>query len=340
MKLSAKVKKSLNIGFRVIVAMIAFWFIYRQVFVTGDFEQFSALLNQRLAERSFTVLLLIVVFLMPVNWGIEAFKWKLLINYIENISYANAYRSVLTGISMSLFTPNRIGEFFGRVFTLKLADPLKGVLLTIAGSLSQLIATLLFGSLSLLVFLPLYYEAIEPWSKYLYAGIVLFVLLADAILIMLFLRAPILSAGVHSLIRPGWKRIHEYVAVLQSVRRITLFKVLMLSITRYLVFSTQFFLMLIAFNVNIPYLHAFLLISMTYFIVTAIPTVALVDLGIRGSVAIYFISMYFVDKQPVATIILTATTMIWIINLAFPALLGLLFINRLTFLRKSRLNGG
>lgn len=339
MELSAKVKKSLNIGFRVIVALLAFWFIYRQVFVTGDFVQFSALLKQRLTTWNFTVLLCTVLALMPVNWGIEALKWKLLINYVENVSYWNAFRSVLTGISMSLFTPNRIGEFFGRVFTLKLSDPLKGVLLTIAGSLSQLIATLLFGSFSLLAFLPLYYAPSETWYNYLYSGIVLIVTISGVIMVMLFLRAPVLSAGVHSLIRPGWKRIHEYVAVLQSVQRMTLFKVLMLSLTRYMVFSFQFFLMLRAFEVHIPYLQAFVLISMTYFIVTAIPTVALIDLGIRGSVSIYFIGMYFADKHCVATAILSATTMIWMINLAFPAVLGLFFINRLTFLRKTGTNG-
>lgn len=340
MELSAKVKKSLNIGFRVIVALLAFWFIYRQVFITGDIEHFSILLKQRLTERDFTILFFIVLILMPVNWGLEAYKWKILINYVENVSYLNAFRSVLTGISTSLFTPNRIGEFFGRVYCLKLADPLKGLLLTIAGSISQLIATLLFGSVSFLAFLPVYYKQPEPWFNYLYSGIVFSVILAGILLVMLFLRAPMLSASVHSVIRPGWKRIHEYIAVLQSVRRITLLKVLLLSIARYLVFSSQFYLLLVAFKVDIPYIQAFILISMTYFIATAIPSVALVDLGIRGSVAIYFISMYFADKQPVATAILSATTAIWLINLAFPALLGLLFINRLTFLRKARTNGG
>jgi len=339
MELSAKVKKSVNIGFRVLIAILAFWFIYRQVFVSGDFEVFLALLNQRLKDQDFIILLLVVLMLMPVNWGIEAYKWKLLINYIEGITYLNAFESVLTGISMSLFTPNRVGEFFGRVFTLKLADPLKGVLLTIAGSLSQLITTLLFGLFSLLIFLPEYYTSSLPWFNFLYAGIVLFDVLAVVLMVMLFLRSPVLSARVHSLIRPAWRRIHEYISVLQSVKRISLFKVLTLSITRYVVFSTQFYLLLNAFEVHIPYFQAFILISMTYFIMTAIPTVALVDVGIRGSVAIYFISMYFADKQPVASAILAATTTIWVVNLALPALVGLLFINRFTVLRKSKSNG-
>ena len=334
MELSAKVKKSFNIGLRILVAFLAFLFIYRQVFQSGDFIYLSQRIAVKFGDFSFRARVLAAILLMPLNWGLEAYKWQLLIGYVEKVKYYDAVRSVLTGISMSLFTPNRVGEFFGRVFTLKLNDPFKGVLLTIAGSISQLMATLLFGMLSLLFFIRTYTAYTELWFSYLYAGIVMFVLLLCVLMVMLFLRAPLLSAGVHSLIRPGWKRIHEYISVLQAVRRSTLLKVLLLSLSRYMIFSTQFYILLTTFDLDIPFPDAFILISMTYFVVTAIPTVALIDLGIRGSVAIYFISMYFPDKSFVATSILYATTLIWIINLAFPALLGLLFINRFTVIRK------
>lgn len=339
MELSAKVKKSLNIGLRILVALLAFWFIYEQVFITGDFTNFREEISVKFEDSAFLSLLILALVFMPLNWGIEAFKWQLLISYVEKVSYVNSFRSVLTGISMSLFTPNRIGEFFGRVFTLKLNDPFKGVLLTIAGSVSQLMATLLFGLLASLFFIRKYFNISETWQWFFFAGIALFALIISLLMVMLFLRAPVLSAKVHSIIRPGWKRIHEYIAVLQSVRRSTLLKVLLLSMLRYIVFSMQFYILLRAFNLGIPFLSAFVLISMTYFVMTAIPTVALVDMGIRGSVAIFFISSYFSDTALVATQILSATTLIWIINLALPALLGLLFINRLTILRRSRTNG-
>jgi hypothetical protein len=339
MELSAKVKKSLNNALRLLVALLAFWFIYRQVFLTGDFTNFSDEFYGKFHDADFRSLLILAFVLMPLNWGIEALKWQLLINYVERVNFFSALRSVLTGISMSLFTPNRIGEFFGRVFTLKLNDPLKGVLLTIAGSVSQLMATFLFGLFASLFFIRKYFDSEETWQWFFFAGIALFAFIISLLMVMLFLRAPVLSARVHLLIRPGWKRIHEYVTVLQSVRRNTLLKVLLLSLSRYVVFSTQFYILLRAFNLDIPFFDAFILISMTYFVMTAIPTVALVDIGIRGSVAIYFISSYFYDNSMVATQILSAATLIWIINLALPALLGLLFINRLTILRKSRTNG-
>lgn len=339
MELSAKVKKYFNIGLRFLFALLAFWFIYEQVFRSGDYSNFRNEISVKLRNADFRLLLIWATLLMPLNWGIEACKWQLLINYVEKVNFLSAYRSVLTGISISLFTPNRVGEFFGRVFTLKLNDPLKGVLLTIAGSISQLMATLLFGSVSGLFFIRAYIGLTEHCYKYLFAGLVMLVVIFNVLMVMLFLRAPRISAGVHTFVKPGWRRIHEYIAVLQSVSRRTLVKVLLLSMFRYVVFSSQFYLLLRAFALEIPFLSAFMLISMVYFVVTAIPTVALLDLGIKGSVAIYFIGIYFTEKAFVATSILSATTIIWIINLALPALLGLLFINRLTILRKQQTDG-
>ena len=54
--------------------------------------------------------------MMFLNWLVEALKWRYMISKIENISIMTAYRAVLTGITVSTFTPNRIGEYGGRVF--------------------------------------------------------------------------------------------------------------------------------------------------------------------------------------------------------------------------------
>ncbi|MGE5316556.1 MAG: hypothetical protein ACM3ME_01075, partial [Chloroflexota bacterium] len=80
--------------------------------------------------------------------------------------------------------------------------------------------------------------------------------------------------------------------------------------------------------------NAFILISMTYFTMTAIPTIALVDLGIRGSVSIYFLGLYFSGVAGASVSILAATTAVWIVNMALPAIIGLIFIYRINIIRK------
>ena len=49
------------------------------------------------------------------NWGFEAIKWKYMIKKIEYITFSVALKSVFAGVSTGIFTPNRVGEFAGKV---------------------------------------------------------------------------------------------------------------------------------------------------------------------------------------------------------------------------------
>ena len=65
------------------------------------------------------------------------------------------------------------------------------------------------------------------------------------------------------------------------------------SFLRYCVFALQFYILLMMFSVRIPFLHGMMIISMIFFVMTAIPTVTLAELGIRGSVALQLVGLYF-----------------------------------------------
>ncbi|MDD2528199.1 MAG: lysylphosphatidylglycerol synthase domain-containing protein [Lentimicrobiaceae bacterium] len=338
MQLNAKVKKSINIGVRTIVALLALWFIYRQIFVSGDFQSFKLYINLHKSSSSFLIPVIIALLLMPLNWGFEAIKWQKLIAYVEHVNFRQSLLSVFTGITMSLFTPNRIGDFLGRVFTLKRADPLDAALLTIAGSISQLMVTLMMGMLALAFYFPHHIEPHLFQSDWMYVALIAFMLLISALMVMIFMKVPFLINRLNVMIKPEWQRLHRYLEVIQQVKQSDLIRVLLLSLCRYLVFTTQFYLFLLAFGVSLPYFKAFELISMTYFVMTAIPTIALIDLGIRGSVAIYFIGQMFVEANGLHTGILLASMAVWMVNLAFPSLIGLLFINRLKLMRKPKLS--
>src|SRR4051812_32493288 len=51
-----------------------------------------------------------VALLSIANWGLETKKWQILVRPIQDISYGMAFKSVLSGLSLSLFLPNRLGE--------------------------------------------------------------------------------------------------------------------------------------------------------------------------------------------------------------------------------------
>ena len=83
--------------------------------------------------------------LVPVNWGLEARKWQVLIKPVETIRFFSAFKAVLSGLAFSMNTPNRIGEYGGRVLYIHEGHRWKAFSLTVIGSFSRLIITLLMG---------------------------------------------------------------------------------------------------------------------------------------------------------------------------------------------------
>lgn len=335
MALSAKVTKSINTIARVLVAILALFFIYRQVTNPENLQAFTIALSERSNDIYFIVLVVMVLLLMPVNWGLEAYKWKILINYVERVSFKQSIMSVLSGITMSLFTPNRTGDLVGRLLTLKSAHPLKGAVLTLTGSISQLITTLVMGMLALCFFVPEYIHLNSYYVIALQAAVIAGSVITGSLMIMLYLRVPSIFNLTRYMVRPGWVKIRSYLRTIRCLKRKTLLRVLVISCARYIIFSTQFYLLLVAFGSHIPWFDAFILISMTYFIMTAIPTIALVDLGIRGSVSIYFISMYYESGMAPVISILAASTAVWMVNLALPSIIGMFFIYRIKLIRRT-----
>ncbi|MFT4545450.1 MAG: hypothetical protein ACI9EQ_001925, partial [Bacteroidia bacterium] len=63
----------------------------------------------------------------------------------------------------------------------------------------------------------------------------------------------------------------------------------------------------------------------------AVPTIAITELVTRGAVATKFLEIL----SPNVSGIVSASSMLWLINLAVPALIGVIFIFQLKFFRKS-----
>ena len=292
-----------------------------------------------LAKPAFRLGILLVICMMVINWSLEAVKWKYLIGKVEKVSFFKAFQAVLTGISISSFMPNRTGEFFGRIYILKTASRVEGILITVVGSMSQLLITVLAGSIALLIFIPHHLSATGFSHGYLYYGICMLVIALDSILVALFFKLSFLTTLKEMILQNGLKRLRKFFRVFAFYHNREMATVMALSLARYLVFSTQFYLLLVLSHVSIPYFTALVLIALIYFIMTIIPTVALTELGVRGSVALYIFGLYFGQLLPKAEIfnveIFAASTLLWMINLGIPALAGTLFVFRLQFFRKT-----
>ncbi|MCX6284202.1 MAG: lysylphosphatidylglycerol synthase domain-containing protein [Bacteroidetes bacterium] len=334
-----KLYKRYNLLIQLVILVVTYIFIINQVFWKQDLPALLKALEDDLVSSKFLWMLALIMLLMVLNWMIEAWKWKNLIRKVEQVSLQQSVLAVLTGVTISSFTPNRVGEFFGRAFILKKASHVEGILITVIGSMSQLLVTILTGSVALLVFLPVFMPAAEFIQGYLYYAFVFLVLLLDIILLGLFFNVSFLSTWKEKILQNGLSRIRKYFRVFTMYSNRDLWTLMGLSFARYFVFSTQYLLLLHALGVSIPFYYAYLLISLVYLIMAVIPTIALTELGIRGSVAIYIFGFYFAPLMAVSADlnlgILAASVLLWFINLGIPAIAGSVFLFRLQFFRNN-----
>ena len=261
---------------------------------------------------------------MLVNWGIEARKWQVLLKPLQKISLLRAFYSVLSGVAFAINTPNRMGEYGGRVLYMKEGNRIKAVSLSILGGLSQLIITLVLGFSGMLYLKKLNIfsttAAIHPLPD-LWLNIILYGVLIVTIAIVLFYFR--LSWMVKWLERlPGKNRFIEYIKVLDGFETGSLIRLLSLSLTRYLVFVTQYLLLFDVFNVGVNWWQGFWIVSVLFLLLAIIPTFAVAELGIRGKVSIFLMESFTNNFAGV----ISCTAGIWVINLVIPALMGSLLI--------------
>ena len=254
---------------------------------------------------------LLVLVLMGLNWLLEAFRWKKLVQDIQNISILQSLKAVLSGIAIGLLTPKRIGDVGGRCMMMKPENRYQGLMVFGLGSLLQSGVTLLFGILSLLMIL--------PGGKLIPEQKTTFLALATSLGIILFFLITKLPSIKSLLLKIPWihpeNRTLEY---LDRQKSSHLMRIFALGMIRYLVFATQFVLLLNLFGNNIALLHAYIAIGMMYFLITFIPVSSLAELGIRGSIAAFTFSFFTPHTEGA----ILAASGLWIINLALPAMAG------------------
>lgn len=331
----SKVKKILSWTLKILIVVLAYGFLYNQVVHGRDLQKIYADIIGLTDLSDFFVYFWLVVFMMFVNWSIETRKWQLLISKLETVSFLTAFQAVLAGMTISSFTPNRIGEFIGRIFILDKANKWEGVFVTIIGSLSQLLTTLIVGMIAVFFFIPYYFGNSEV-NIYLYVGIGLVAITAIVLLMLAYFNLEILVVIARRLGFARSNPLIRYLRVFALFSNKALAKILWLSFLRYTVFTTQFYLLLHVLNVDISYPAACMLIALIFFIDTAIPTIVLTEWGVRASLAVFMFTTYFnytgmVVSEATTIAIVAASTLLWFINLVIPAIIGSVFIFKLKF---------
>ncbi len=322
-------RKSISFLLKIIIVVFALYFLYKQLTNRSAIEGFDITYIKEVIYDNFFMFLLVFI-MMIFNWFIEAVKWRFLVNKIERISILTSLRAVFSGITVSVFTPNRIGEYGGRVFCLEKADRIQGVLITVLGSMAQLLTTIFFGSMGIL-FLNNYIPELENIYReidFAYPIVFFLLLFLNILLLFLFHNISLLSNLMDKVSLLNQYKKYKEVFTFYNAQELAF--VFIFSIIRYAIFTTQFFILLKLFEIDIIYFDAIILTMVMLFIISIIPTIAISEIGIRGSVAVYLFSL--VSTNIIG--ILSATFVLWFVNLLFPALIGSFFVFTLKFFRK------
>ena len=341
--MKTKLRKTYNLLIRVFIITMTFIFLYDQIFHSNDIQSVIDFFPQAIKSDWFVLQLILVVVLLFVNYLLESIKWKYFIDKLENISLLNSFEAVLTGISVSMFMPNRVGDYFGRVFILKKADRIQAILATIIASMSQLIATIIFGSFAEIIAFPKIFAIDNSLNFGLYIGFIIGVIVALFVIIFAYLNFSVFSGIIKRISGRGYRKIKKYANVFSLYSVKDLLFALIISLLRYLVFSFQFVLLLWMFQVEISYFNAMTLIGLIYLGVTIIPTIALTEIGVRGSVSVFVFNYYYesmgIINGSAELGVVSASTVLWFVNLVLPAAIGAFFVFNLKFFRKNSANG-
>lgn len=260
---------------------------------------------------------------MPLNWILETYKWYVLVNKFQSLSFLKSFEAVLSGLALSLNTPNRIGEYGGRILYLKPDFRLRGVALTILCSVSQVLITLVCGLVALLLLKPDLHKV--HFSETTLTG-VFFNVLVYGVLIMTLLTG-LFYFKMQWLVKvlkwiPFVKEKVSFAFVLEHLRGKVMRQILFYSFLRFIVFAFQYVLLWRALGVELNWWDGFWGISLVFLIMAIVPSFAIAEIGIRGKVALGIIGLFSINTIA----ILTGTIGMWILNLVFPALIGSLFL--------------
>jgi hypothetical protein len=267
---------------------------------------------------SIRMLMLASVFvLMVVNWTIEAAKWRLQLDGTEKFSIIQSLQSVLTGVAVSVITPNRIGEYVGRILYLKNVNKLQGITVTIIGSFAQLIVTGFLGLVGLI-----YYIIKIQHSAWLNVLLLSSIALCLGLTYLYFHLSKFIEWT--SMI-PMLRKVKVYLEIVKRFKRKQLLQILGLSFLRYLVYTLQFIILMKILLVEAQVLDLLFTVWLIFWAMAIVPTIAIAEIGIRGETALFFLAPLSTNHFG----IVSSSLLLWLINLIIPALIGCLFVFRM-----------
>lgn len=304
-----KTKQYLLVLAKVLVVAITFGYIFFRLRNNTDLN-FAAFVDSILHKGHYAGYFLIsILFLASLNWFFEILKWKSLASTIQKTDFKTALKQSLAALTVSLATPNRIGDYGAKALFYERGKRKRVLLLNFYSNGIQLLTTIVFGIVGLLFILQKY-EILYSIQGIIALGTGMIVLLIVGYILK-----------EKELLLKGFS-IGNTFRFYQSFSNSLKVKIVAFSIFRYLIFSGMFYGLLLFFGAEIAFSTALALIFAMYLLVSIVPTIFIFDVVVRGGVAVWLFSFAGISEFTVLSTVLV----MWVFNFVIPSLIGSYFV--------------
>ncbi len=272
---------------KLLISALCFWFLYFK----WQQRMFNA--QEIVWPAGFGWLMISLFLMMILNWYLEAFRWNKSINQFEHISIGQAWKDVLAGLTMNLIFPFTTGDLAARMLLRK--DKYRTASAILLNRSLMFLLTLIFGLFGV-------------YHSHLIA------IELNLISIAILLLCMILLVGFR-------RKMHRFLICFKEMNSVLLWKIVGVSVLRYLVFSLQFFLAIYLYNPQIDTMFLLGGIGWIFLSKSIVPSF-LGGIGLRESAAVIYFGSVVLDTLTV----IMPVFLLWIINTAFPSLIGTILV--------------
>jgi len=321
---------------KALIAVGIVYVLYRCLFITSHFSALFEQITGQLSAKSalwFTVLLLLV----PLNLVLEARKFGILLRAFSPETRATGWQllgRVLAGLTVGLLTPNRVGEYAGRLTGAQPGERSAVVVATLVGGISQLLPLILGGIVGV-VYWTSYKDSVlgYQWMHWVLVGLVFLLAIVgffNAARIGRWIAAHTLrlTAGTERLL--GSRRLAAAVTGFgESLMQIELpnrvaARALGLSTLRYAIYATQLTLAFLILGLRVPLPELIAGVTILYLAQLFMPLPSVLQALARAELAV----LLWASSNPNPLSVAAASGLIFVLNLGLPALIGLGIILR------------
>lgn len=304
-----KSKQYLVFALKVLILCVTFGYIYKKI-SSGLGESFGQFMeNTQYGSLKLGVSLFVFLGLATINWTFEILKWKRVASHVEKLTFKEAAKQSLSALTISLATPNRIGEYGAKAYFFPKQKRKQILLLNFFSNAAQMAVTTIFGIIGLLLVSQTYELPISTLNIILIA-----VLITSLLTFGYFFKEKELLIKGFSI-----KNVIDYFKKTStSIKR----ELVIFSILRYTAFSLLFYLLLHFFGGQIGPKQAFPLIMSMYLLSSILPTIFIFDVVVKGGVALWLFSLTGMPEL----IILSTIFAMWLLNFVIPAAIGSIYV--------------